>query len=154
MPITDLTAHQLYIRRISAISLVISLVLVVGLSIYLTQQKKQVATTTETNRPLPTIVTPESYQDFIGSVATVGSDAFDVNMRIVTGGGVENRAYHVGLTSNTTLDWYNDKPTGPVITPAVVSDFKVGDSVHVFADENVFPLKEFTATKIYKIITE
>lgn len=146
-------SHETYIRRISGVSLAIALAAIIGLSVYLSTQSPSSNRAGQQTAHLPVILTPQSFQDFIGTVAGTDGNIFVVTMGVASTTTTRTQTYQVTIDSKTSLFLFKDRATGPEMSPATLADFKVGDTVHVFGAENLFSVKTFTATKIYKVIS-
>lgn len=140
-------------RRVAQLSFGLAALAAIGLLLYLSRRPPP-APPVQPRAELPPIVTPSSFENFIGPTRMIRSNGLTVELTVNRPGGTsERRLYQITVDRATELSVYNDKPTGPEITPITLTDLRIGDMVGVFANRDVSQLKAFTAVKVYKIIS-
>lgn len=135
-------------KRLLLVAVLVAGIMVTAILLW-PHKKSPSQTTNRATIPL-VIATPKSYTDFYGQVAEVSSTLFLVRMEVTSETGqAGTKSYRVLIGRDTIVKEQVDALTGPVYKPLKITDFRVGDRVHVFGSENLYALSQFTATKFY-----
>lgn len=120
-------------------------VIIVG---YIWDRQHQPAPATTTDTAMS--VTPDSYNDFIGTVTAVNGSSVTVEFKgAATAGQIFTKNYQVTTDAATDIKLLSTVSNERVQSPAKVSDLKVGQTVFVAAADNIAEATSFTATKVY-----
>lgn len=149
---TPIQPHHHHFRLILGLSAGIVILAGAGLWVYFSK-KPQVAAPSTNKKVAETVAVPQEFQDFVGSVAEITGTDIKVTFGLTNpNGGTTVRTYTIHTNSKTELKTQTTGVNGKtVFSPLKISDVKIGNNVHAYANTNLYPLSEFTALKIYLI---
>lgn len=122
------------------------LVIVIGILIGLNSRQTVTPVVTTTT----ITATPESYNDFVGTVAATEPGAVLVELNGTTKTGQPfSTTYRVLIDAETDLKKITTEKQERVLKPLQLNEVTIGQTLFVAGAENIAPLSEFTATKVY-----
>lgn len=147
--------HEEEVNRLLVFAIVAALVAAAVLAISTNfGSKKATLSSSHGTRAMPVAATPRSYANFVGRVVTVSPDVLTVKLTLTNDQGVAStKLYQVHLDSATELKTISQAAPGSPVAAAQAADVHPGDTVQVFGreDQNLYPVSEFTATRLFKI---
>ncbi|MBI2984275.1 MAG: hypothetical protein HYY50_01490 [Candidatus Kerfeldbacteria bacterium] len=150
--VTKPTSDHRYHERVLAFSVLLSLVLLVGIGIYLKTKSPSKAPRRVVTPAVA--VTPAHFTDFYGYVRGLDSDGLDVAATVTSPSGERlTRVYQVATNDQTAISQLDAAAGQPSASQVDWSEFKVGDLVQVFGptEINLATVTSFTATRITKV---
>ena len=152
------SAHEhLALHRVFAYSAVVAVLIIIAGAIYLSQHKKVVNTAQPVDTGVST--TPLWFNDIIGPVVSSAGDdkIIEVSFTVRRDNGTEQqKSYKVAVTDQTVIVKNQNSAEQTTEAPATMSDITAGAIIQVFggADQNLYDLNQFTATKIIILQTK
>ena len=141
--------HHHHFRLILTTSSVVVVLVGVGLWIYYANRPKPV-TPTPKKQVAETILVPQEFEDFIGSVTAVSGSDVTASFGLTDVTGTTQHSYVIHTNAKTVLQTQKSDSKGvAVFSPLKLSDITVGDKIHAYSDQALYSLNEFTALKIY-----
>lgn len=121
------------------------IVIIIG---YIWDRQHQPTPTTTVDTAMS--VTPDSYNDFIGTVTAVNDASIVVEFKgAAAAGQIFTKNYQVATDASTEIQSLSTVKNERVQAPAKLSDIKIGQTVFAAAADNIAETSSFTATKIY-----
>jgi len=94
--------------------------------------------------------TPTAYSDTTGKVVSIDSDSINVTFTGTSSSGDSfEKNFRVATSSTTDFKKISLNNGQRTYTAMQRNDIKVGDTIYIANSENIAPLTEFTATKVY-----
>ncbi len=94
--------------------------------------------------------TPDSYNDYIGTVTAVDAGGVSVAFQgTAASGRAFTKLFQVIVDKTTEVKKILTVNNQRVLSPIALTDISIGSTVFIAADKNIAPLTEFTATKLY-----
>lgn len=126
--------------------LFLGLVVVIGMIIKL--QSHQASKTTTSASKIS--ATPDSYNDCIGTVTAVNANIVSIEFKGTARSGAPfTKIFNVTVRTTTDTQTLSTVKNQRVLSPAQLSDIKIGQTVFIAAAENIAAITDFTATKFY-----
>lgn len=128
---------------------IVALVLVIGALLY---HPKKPSPSGEVYEPVSTVLAaPDSYENFPATVTHAGNPLTVSLAHATSQGTVDPRIYTITIDDSTIVESLRVTGTGSSTRPLTPASIAVGNLVQVYANENVADVREFTATKIYRL---
>ena len=146
-------SHPAYYRRIVTVSIVLGIGLF-GI-IYLTSRREPAPAQQNTNQVSGIASTPQHFTDVIGQVSAIQDSTMTLRTSITEANGSRRaQDYQVTVDDATALQTVTTTETTTRNSALTVEAIKPGDTLHVFAVENIAVKTSFTATRIIKLVNQ